>query len=168
MIKSYILLSFLPLLASGQTPPTVCLEQGTCYKGSWLESSVGGLCPPCRLFNYATFQGIRYAKPPIGDLRFKAPQPHYEVAGEYDVSNMSYVQCPQVGILDGQLVGQEDCLTLNIYIHESNFNDAQANLPVMVWIHGGGLSWGSNNFNLFGPQHLIKKDVIVMNALIDD
>ena len=162
MIKSYVLLSFLPLLASSQTPPTVCLEQGTCYKGSWLESSVGGLCPPCRLFNYATFQGIRYAKPPIGDLRFKAPQPHYEVAGEYDVSNMSYVQCPQVGILDGQLVGQEDCLTLNIYIHESNFNDAQANLPVMVWIHGGGLSWGSNNFNLFGPQHLIKKDVIVV------
>ena len=51
---------------------------------------------------------------------------------------------------------------LNIYIHESNFNDAQANLPVMVWIHGGGLSWGSNNFNLFGPQHLIKKDVIVV------
>ena len=163
MKKLTLLLIIVPLLVrTQQTSPTVCLDHGACYIGSWLESSYQYLCPPCHKFKYATFQGIKYAKAPIGDLRFKAPQPHYEEEGVYNVSEISYKRCPQFGMLDGLLVGQEDCLMLNIYIHESNLlnDDTQSKVPVMVYIHGGSLRSGSNNFYEYGPQHLIKKDVI--------
>ena len=165
MKKLTLLLIIVPLLVrTQQTSPTVCLDHGACYIGSWLESSYQYLCPPCHKFKYATFQGIKYAKAPIGDLRFKAPQPHYEEEGVYNVSEISYKRCPQFGMLDGLLVGQEDCLMLNIYIHESNLlnDDTQSKVPVMVYIHGGSLRSGSNNFYEYGPQHLIKKDVIVV------
>ena len=48
------------LLTKGQTQPTICLIQGACYLGSWATTDKGT--------KYATFQGIRYAQSPIGDL----------------------------------------------------------------------------------------------------
>ena len=46
-----------------------CLEdQNVCYQGSWKDSANGT--------KFASFQGIRYAEPPIGNLRFKSPQPY--------------------------------------------------------------------------------------------
>ena len=61
-MKLLIFLLILPiLLTKGQTQPTICLNQGACYLGSWATTDKGT--------KYATFQGIRYAQPPIGDLR---------------------------------------------------------------------------------------------------
>ena len=124
MYKHILLLIFTSSLSFAEEYPTVCLEQGgTCYKGSWLKS-------PSNNVTYATFQGIKYAQPPIGELRFKSPEPLPPIEGvSYDVSNISDVVCPQFSE-DGEgdlVIGQEDCLLLNIYIPEIIFNDVKVN-----------------------------------------
>ena len=164
-------LFFIPILCRSQEFPTVCLEQeGTCYKGSWLSS------PSNDNIRYATFQGIRYAQPPIGELRFKSPQPFHPKPGVcYDVSNISQISCPQF-VNDGEgdyVVGQEDCLLLNIYIPEivfkeveiNSFNDVKTKLPVMFWIHGGSYLFGSNNFDQYGPNQFMKDQNVILISI---
>ena len=95
---------------------------------------------------FASFQGIRYAQPPVGGLRFKSPQPYNGQNLTMDVSGISKISCAQIDSL-GVLSGQEDCLLLNIYIPEKAFQTA---MPVMAWIHGGSLKHGSNRINTQG------------------
>jgi len=59
------------------------------------------------------------------------------------------------------VVGQEDCLFLNVYVPETN---EQVPLPVMVWIHGGALLAGAGTFQEHGPQHLLDKNVVVVTV----
>jgi len=153
-MRTYLLL-LLPSLSVGQADPTICLDTtGTCYQGAWMMSDNGA--------RYASFQGIQYARHPVGELRFKPPQPF--IAGEalFNVSGVSEVVCPQVNILEGFMVGQEECLLLNIYIPDIVFQDAQAPLPVMAWIHGGALLRGSGRFEEEGPQYFMDKEVIIV------
>ena len=167
MYKHISVLFFIPILCRSQEYPTVCLEEGgTCYKGSWLIS-------PSNNIRHATFQGIRYAQPPIGELRFKSPQPFHPKEGVcYDVSNISHVSCPQFAD-DGEgdyVVGQEDCLLLNIYIPEiifkdvkiNSFSDVKTKLPVMFWIHGGSYLYGNNNFDQYGPNQFMKDQNVIL------
>lgn len=68
--------------------------------------------------------------------------------------------CPQVDIFTNQYIpGDEDCLYLNVY--SPNLTPT-APLAVMVFIHGGGYKSGSGNFNQYGPDFLIKQDVILV------
>ena len=77
-------------LVQTQDSPKVCNDQGTCFEGSVIEPGL------------ATFQGIRYAQPPIGDLRFKAPIPiNQNNLGTIDASKISSVKCPQHADLQG-------------------------------------------------------------------
>jgi len=139
-----------------QDPPVACLlVYGTCYQGRWTNSTSGK--------PYASFQGVRYAQPPLGELRFRNPQPF--LAGEilYDVSEESTVQCPQPGGIDGsagEVIGQEDCLMMNIY---SPNLTPETPLPVMVWIHGGGLITGSNIAAFYGASPYIDRDVLLVS-----
>ena len=157
MFKAHFLLLFLPVLANTQEQPTICIDQGACYKGAWLFSNNSSSSK-----RYASFQGIRYAQPPIGDLRFKSPQPYIAEEGEYDVSKESIVACPQQGELENSVMGQEDCLLMNIYVPNVVFENPQVKLPVMFWIHGGGLIVGSNGFHSYGPQQFMDEDGVVL------
>ena len=74
--------------------------------------------------------------------------------------------CPQWSTA-GELVplGQEDCLVLNIYVPEAALEAGAEQRPVMVWIHGGGLMFGSNAMNTgdkYSPWPLLDRDVIVV------
>ena len=122
----------LPILTLSQdSPPLVCNDFGNCFQGSWMEAK-----------SIATFQGIRYAQPPIGELRFKNPIPINQQEGTIDASEISTIKCTQIGFLSGNvLLGQEDCLLLNIYVPESVLNNPEKKLPVIFWIHGGGLTF---------------------------
>ena len=72
--------------------------------------------------------------------RFKVPQPYYEDEGAIiNVSGESKVMCPQLNMDYTLLVGEEDCLFLNVYIPDFIFDDPSTKAPVMVFIHGGGL-----------------------------
>ena len=160
----FLLLVFYVKLGHGEIQPTVCLEDsGDCYRGSWSTTKDIG---------FASFQGIRYAQPPIGDLRFKPPQPLKQPSDDdhsnnnvfHDVSIESKVKCPQLSLFSKTKKGQEDCLMLNIYVPEVEFSRGKRKLPVMVWIHGGALLIGSNNYNENGPKHFMKKEIVMVTV----
>lgn len=91
--------------------------------------------------NTFSWKGIPYARPPVNDLRWKAPQPP-EVRSEPFTADAFCDLCPQFVDHDRNpatpqiTVGNEDCLYLNIWTPR----DAEGDLPVFFWIHGGGNS----------------------------
>lgn len=96
-----------------------------------------------------TFFGIRYAQPPVGDLRFRharrlSPSPH----ARRDATNFGST-CVQTPARSDQ---NEDCLFLNIW---KPGNITRAPLPVLVWIHGGSYQTGSANDR--GPTALMQR-----------
>ena len=146
-------------LGLSDPPSPVCIGRfkKICYQGGWISSS-------CGEGKFESYQGIRYGVSPVGDLRFKAPRPFIPDEGTYNVSQISKVSCPQINLNwweKSKYNGQEDCLMLNIYTPEKNSSNLD-NLPVMVWIHGGGFNFGSNQFKNFNPEHLVDKGVIVV------
>ena len=137
------------------TAQKACLSnQNVCYQGSWKETPLGT--------QYASFQGIRYAEPPIGNLRFKSPLPYEIPEGTIDVTSDSTIICPQLsGLIIEHLEGQEDCLFLNIYAPKTALEN-QEKLPVMLWIHGGSLTAGSGKFDSYGPQSFMDEDLVIV------
>lgn len=112
---------------------------------------------------------IPYAAAPVGELRWRAPQP--AIAWQGVRKDLEYgAVCTQFwGILagvdgqDGELVGDEDCLSLNVWAPKRNtVNSASSSRrPVMVWIHGGGNNSGTAN--TYQAHHLAgSKDVVVV------
>lgn len=83
----------------------------------------------------SAFIGIPFAIPPVGDLRFKAPQRITPWSGTL-LTQVERPKCPQIDSFTGstQFEGVEDCLYLNVYIPEKSPNEQ---LDVLVWIHGG-------------------------------
>ena len=137
----------------GQDLPSVCVDQGACYSGSWLTGSKSNA-------TYAAFQGIRYAQAPIGKLRFRPPVPFVPGENEViDVSQESTIACIQI---PGGKQGQEDCLFLNVYVPKDILEDPEAETPVMFFIHGGGFGTGSGFLSEYGPQHFMDRGVIMV------
>lgn len=83
------------------------------------------------------WKAIPYARPPVGDLRWRAPRNPETWRGVRRKHSFSK-GCTQYGVLGG-INGSEDCLYLNIW----RPRNMERNLPVYVWIHGGGNSMGS-------------------------
>ncbi|RIK94792.1 MAG: carboxylesterase [Proteobacteria bacterium] len=113
--------------------------------------------------------GIPYAQPPVGELRWRAPQPPAPSNDKHEALAFGPI-CPQIaspfgGVYDvpqGSVAGDEDCLYLNVYAPAMTGSDAQdAGLPVMVWIHGGGNSVGHASF-YDGGRLAQEQDVVVV------
>ncbi|WP_102126374.1 carboxylesterase/lipase family protein [Deinococcus planocerae] len=87
------------------------------------------------------FQGVPYAAPPVGELRWRAPQPALGWTGERDAARPG-AACPQTRPpqIGGGLRGSEDCLSLNVAAPS-----AALRAPVMVWIHGGSFENGAGS-----------------------
>jgi para-nitrobenzyl esterase len=109
--------------------------------------------------------GIPFAAPPVGNLRWKPPQPVERWQGIRSASKFSSA-CPQqpsswwhemAGV--DQLETSEDCLYLNVWT--TNLS-AERKQPVMVWIHGGGNVEGSSHVPLIEPA-IARKGVIVVS-----
>jgi len=145
-----ILLPLVFLCIATEPEPTVCLDEGVCFHGSWI-STTGR--------QFSSFQGIRYGKPPTGELRFRNPQPYKYDAGDYDVSEpSSMVPCAQARY------GQEDCLLLSVYVPQIFFWRNNTKLPVMVWIHGGNFEYGSATYTGYGPKHFMEREVVIVTV----
>lgn len=115
--------------------------------------------------NVWTFKGIPYAAPPVGELRWKPPQPvaHWTQPRACTVFGPS---CPQSGdagpfSLPSLAVGttSEDCLYLNVW---SPAKSPTAGLPVMVWIHGGSFETGSGSMAVYDGTNLALRGVVVV------
>ncbi|KAL2796165.1 Carboxylesterase [Aspergillus keveii] len=99
-----------------------------------------------------TFRNIRYAAPPVGDLRWSKPAPPKLVHGIQDGSygpNCIQDEIPEVFFMPGAkgLFGtaDEDCLFLDIYVPGNALRKRKSKVPVVVWIHGGAYVSGSKD-----------------------
>ena len=107
----------------------------------------------------ASFKGIPYAAPPIGDLRWRPPQPAASrseilLAGEYGPP------CLQPSMPDAPRLetASEDCLTINIF----RPFEVENRLPVMVWFHGGSFADGAGGDPLYDGSRLAQEGVVVV------
>jgi para-nitrobenzyl esterase len=102
-----------------------------------------------------SFQGIPYAAPPLGELRWQAPRPAEPWQGTRDATKPGNL-CPQEGTEYAELASTtEDCLVLNVTT--SRTGEAK---PVIVWIHGDGVVGGGS---IFDPTALVEAgDAVVV------
>ena len=102
------------------------------------------------------FLGIPYAAPPVGPLRWRPPKRYGFFPGFALQATQFGSACTQPGG-----IGSENCLFLNVFRSEAEWGEGERRgLPVMVWIHGGGLIDGSST--AYNPELLVKKGVIVV------
>jgi len=110
-----------------------------------------------------SFLGIPYAAPPVGNFRWKAPQPVSRWSGVKKATEFGY-RCMQ-GNVFGDMVfhdlgGSEDCLTLNIWVPDKHIDPKMA---VMVWIYGGGFVAGTTSEARQDGYELAQQGVIVVS-----
>ena len=100
------------------------------------------------------FRGVRYAQPPVGDLRFRPPRPVPTWSGIAEAKNNGHV-CPQHMYYKPDIwIGQEDCLWLNVFSRDLVKTKKR---PVLVWIHGGNFVRGSAAE--YEPDYLLDEDI---------
>ncbi|KAF9577314.1 hypothetical protein BGW38_007539, partial [Lunasporangiospora selenospora] len=104
------------------------------------------------------FQGIRYAKAPVGALRFAAPVPEKTRWTNTLDATKPGNKCPQMGDLPG---GEEDCLFLNVFTPKLNADDKSL-LPVMFYLHGGSFTTGTGSDPAFNPANLASRGQVVV------
>ncbi|CAG4948034.1 unnamed protein product [Colias eurytheme] len=103
--------------------------------------------------SHLRYTGIPYATAE----RFQPPKPDPKWSGTFDAVNENK-RCPQ-NFTNAFIIGDEDCLYLNVYTPLKSGNKLY---PVMVFIHGGGFQDGSGSPLIYGPEHLVKHDVILV------
>jgi len=105
------------------------------------------------------YKGIPYAAPPIGNLRWRAPQPvsHWDGVRKADEFGAMCMQSARGGAATPAKMS-EDCLFLNVWTAAS----AGDRRPVMVWIHPGGYNTGSGAAPGYDGEALAKKGVVLV------
>ncbi|XP_023292060.2 esterase B1 [Lucilia cuprina] len=108
--------------------------------------------------SYYTFEGIPFAKPPLGELRFKAPVPAEPWQGVIDCTGPAEIPF-QSNYIFKKYKGSEDCLYLNVFTNEITSPTPR---PVMVWIYGGGFQIGEATRDMYSPDYFMSKDVVLV------
>jgi para-nitrobenzyl esterase len=119
--------------------------------------------------NISIYKGIPFAAPPVGDLRWKAPQPAKNWNGvrtctEFSASpfqpNPVPFYCWSEEFIAPPKPLSEDCLYLNVW---TGAKSAQEKRPVFVWIYGGGFSSGSAACAIYDGEEMAKKGVVFVS-----
>lgn len=118
------------------------------------------------------FKGIPFAAPPVGENRWRAPQPAADWEGDrlcYTFAPISVQDTPGVGDglydrewhVDPEIPMSEDCLYLNVW---TPAHTADEKLPVLVWYFGGGLQWGYPSEMEFDGERCARRGIIVVSV----
>jgi len=138
-----LLLIFITSACSSRPPEQVKVEEGI-VQGT-IENGL------------RVFKGIPFASPPVGELRWKAPRPAEKWEGIKQTTK--FAPAPMQGG-NPNSEKSEDCLYLNIWTPAMS---SDKKLPVLVWIYGGGFSFGSTSEPVCDGANLAKKGVIVVS-----
>jgi para-nitrobenzyl esterase len=141
-----------PALAQIQTHSPIALDAGK-VSGAIIGSQ----------HDISVYKGIPYVAPPIGALRWRAPQPVKPWDGVREAIAFGPIQ-PQVrrGAAPAANAPRqnEDSLYLNVWTPAKNATDK---LPVMVWIHGGGFTYGSGSAGIYDGTRLAEHGVVLVS-----
>lgn len=106
------------------------------------------------------FRGVPFARPPLGEWRFRGPRPPQPWRGTFQAQTFAPAAVQELNPLMGVEQTSEDCLYLNLWVPEG-----EGPFPVMVWFHGGGYVSGSPSQLLYQGEALAREQgVIVVNA----
>ncbi|KAJ8133121.1 hypothetical protein O1611_g501 [Lasiodiplodia mahajangana] len=135
-----------------QDQPTVKVRNGT----------LGGVYSPEYHQDY--FLGIPFAQPPVGQLRFRNPQPLNETWDDVKQVTEYADECYGYGSDDWVLGNpvSEDCLTLNVI----RPHGVEGSLPVGLWIHGGGFFEGGNQDPRYNLSFIVEQSVLSKQPFI--
>lgn len=139
---AFFLSLFTAALGFAQAPAPVRTQSGL----------VQGVAAP----EMTIYKGIPFAAPPVGELRWRAPQP----APKWDGVRAADKFGPDPYQGDGKGGVSEDCLYLNIWTPAKSTGEK---LPVLVWIYGGGFSFGSTSTPVHNGEHLARKGVVLVS-----
>jgi para-nitrobenzyl esterase len=142
-INFLLALVFLTGIATAQQPAPVKVD------GGLLQGSIeDGL---------SVYKGIPFAAPPVGNLRWRAPQP----SAKWEGVRVANTFAP--GPIQGGTPPSgksEDCLYLNVWTPATSSKDK---IPVLVWIYGGGFVAGSTSEKVYSGEQLAKKGVVLVS-----
>ena len=112
------------------------------------------------------FKGVPYAKPPVGNLRWRAPQ-QFNAWDGVRPAKVFWPRCLQPSRLHtsiqyfGPEPEGEDCLYLNVWTAAHSSDERR---PVMIWVHGGAFYLGSGALPIFDGEALARKGVVVVTV----
>ncbi len=154
---SILILHFLTGCSKFHLPEQISLDSG-------LITGISGRDP-----SVMVFKGIPYAAPPVGDLRWKPPQPvipwtNVKACDQFSPSAIQQYQAPfmcwsKEFIIDTSLGYSEDCLTLNVWTNRRSTNGKR---PVLMFIHGGAYTTGGSSCEIYDGEGLAKKGIVVV------
>ena len=129
-----------------------------CENGVMLGRSTDGV---------TSFKGVPFAKPPVGELRWKAPRAPEPSSEEVECYDFGYVALQYEWPSEPASYSpkSEDCLTLNIWENDGNVHSKEPK-PVMVFFHGGAYCWGGTTDPMYDGQNFAKAhdDVILVTC----
>ncbi|XP_023954292.2 venom carboxylesterase-6 [Bicyclus anynana] len=146
------LLSFLIIVGTAlcqSQGPKVRLANGV-LQGTWRESTKGR--------KFASFFGVPYAQPPVGENRFREPQALKPWPGVWNASNL-LSPCLQYDPIQDGIIGSEDCLFVNVHT-PTPCDDAL--LPVVIFIHGGAFMYGAGG--QYDGVHMMDRDLVFVTV----
>ncbi len=151
MMKQTLLIAVLSVFATGigvaQQPAPVRTEYGLVQ-----GTSEDGL---------TVYRGIPFAAPPVGDLRWRAPEPATKWEGVRQATKFGPRPVQGMGNPSGrQEPTSEDCLYLNVWTPAKSAGDR---IPVLVWIYGGGFNAGATSEPNYSGEKLAKKGVVLVS-----
>jgi para-nitrobenzyl esterase len=141
------------VIAAGESPPLRAAMSEPVPTEAGEVVGVQGRDPAITVY-----RGIPYAAPPVGELRWKPPQPPISWQGTRKADQFGSM-CPQPSSSTAPQSMNEDCLYLNVWSGASSSTERR---PVFVWIYGGGFSGGSGSNALFDGENLARKGLVVV------